>query len=412
MTTKKLRGAAPSRVRSGLILVAGLVLSACASGTQTELLSDYDPVPNQVNRPAAEVDTSKLWLPLQLAEQQVVSPGWRTPPHTIADVYLSAEHHDDVLTFQAVDATGMVLWEAQRPLSCTGFTLTTANDQHLAILTDIDAEVQTFGRTVAAGYDLHTGELLWGPVDVPGPHHGPGTVFAAPPEAAMGSTGPKVVLDPATGQVLLDEQETPEIRILGEFHGTVLILQDGLVQSFAASTLADSGLAAEPQWTVPITEYGWEEQRLTATVPNPNPGVEHKAGAVLLGTHPTDRVLLELADGQLLAQEITDAGQDPASGTWVTVGQNFSGYDAQGERLFHEPADGLELIGVGGAIAYLKNSNGDIEARNVITGALSRSYNPQDTGQLVIPHIIDTDGTAILESQDSYYLAVNVDQTD
>lgn len=401
----KLPGIATSCGRIGFALAAAIAFSACGSGQEAELLPDYNPAPHQVNRQAAVADTSALRLPLQLSGQQVVAPGWGTPPHVAGDVYLSAEHHDDVLTFRAVDATGLILWEAQRPLSCTGFTLTSANDQHLAVLTDIDAEVQTFGHTVATGYDLHTGEQLWEPVDVPGPHHGPGTVFASPPEAAMGSIGPKVVLDPGTGQVVLDERDTPEIRILGEFHGTILVQNNGQVKLFDAATLATSGLEAEPQWSLPVTDHQWDEQRLTATAPEPNPGLAHNAGAVLIGTDSTDRALIQLTDGQLLAEELSEAGQDPSSRMWVTVGDDLSGYDANGEPIFDEPLDELGLIGIGGAIAYMKNPDGDIEARNVITGALSRSYDPQDTGQPVVPLIIDTNGAAILEGENDYYLA-------
>ena len=171
----------------GAALVAATLLSSCGSigGSQGHTLPDYDPQPAQVNAPAAEVKKDELRLPLQFTHQSVVAPGWQTPPHSADGVFLSAGHHDDVLTFRAVDDTGTILWEAQRPLSCTGFTLTTANNEGYAVLTDIDADVQTFGHTVAAAYDLHTGGQVWGPVEVPGPHHGPGTVFAAPPEEAV-----------------------------------------------------------------------------------------------------------------------------------------------------------------------------------------------------------------------------------
>ena len=405
-----MRNRVTSPVRIGVVLTAAVVLSACSSGQQTELLPDYDPEPQQVNSPAGTTDTSDLRLPLQLAEGQVVAPGWRTPPHTADGVSLSAEHHEDVLTFRAVDVTGTVLWEAQRPLSCTGFTLTSDGDQHVAVLTDIDAEVQTFGHTVASGYDLHSGEQLWGPVEVPGPHQGPGTVFASPPEAAMGSNGPKVVLDPATGEVLLDEREIQDIRILGEFYGTILVAHDGDVKAYAASTLADSGLDGDPQWSLPIADHQWDEEQLAVSVPSPNPGLEDDAGAVLIGTDSTDRALVRLGDGQLLAEELSDAGQDPSSQTWVTLGQELSGYDTEGELLFQEPQEGLELVGVGAAIAYVENPDGDIETRNVITGALSRSYDPQDTGELVVPHVIETDGAAILEGPDSYYLVPGAEE--
>lgn len=388
-------------------MLAAVVLTACgasANSQEQQLLPDYDPTPTQVNSSAVEVDKTDLWLPLQLAEQQVLSPGWLTEPLHADGVFLSAKHDDDVLIFRAVDATGSILWEAQRPRSCTGFALTAANDQHLAVLTDIDADVQTFGHTTATAYDLHTGQQVWGPVDVPGPHHGPGTVFAAPPEAAMGASGDKAVLDPASGQVLLDERQVPEVNILGEFYGLVLVARDDEVQAFDASALAESGFDADPSWSLSVADHKWDAEQLHAAVPGPNPGMENGAGAVLLGTNSTDRALISLTDGAIIAEEVAAAGQDSSSQTWVTVGEELAGYSAQGELLFAEALEGLQLIGVGGAIAYVENADGDIQTHNVITGALSRSYDPQATGELVVPQLIDTNGAAILEGAHSYYL--------
>lgn len=393
------------RMRLGAALAAAALLSACGdNGSQGQALPDYEPQPEQVNSPATEVNKDELRVPLQFTHQSVVAPGWQTPPHGADGVFLSAGHDDDVLTFRAVDDTGTILWEAERPLSCTGFTLTTADDTSYAVLTDIDADVQTFGRTVAAAYDLHTGEQAWGPVDVPGPHQGPGTVFAAPPEASMGASGPKVVLDSATGVVLIDERETPEVEILGEFHGIVLLMTNDQVQAHSATKLAESGPYAKALWTIPVAEYGWEAEKLSALSPTPNPGATEHAGAVLLGTDDTDRALVTLADGQVIADQLADAGQDPSSQTWVTIGQQVVGYDSSGDVLYEEPHDGLDLVGIGAAIAYVKNSEDDIEARNVMTGVIGRSYDPQTTGKLTVPTIIAENGAGVLEAEGTYYL--------
>ena len=94
-------------------MLAAVVLTACganATSQEGQLLPDYDPTPTQVNSSAVEVDKTDLWLPLQLAEQQVLSPGWLTEPLHADGVFLSAKHDDDVLIFRAVDATGSILW--------------------------------------------------------------------------------------------------------------------------------------------------------------------------------------------------------------------------------------------------------------------------------------------------------------
>src|SRR5690625_6968918 len=116
-------------------------------------------------------------------------------------MFLSAGGDDSVLTFRAVADTGSIRWEAQRPISCSGFTVTSEDEQRYAVLADIDSETQDLGDTVVNAYELDTGENHWGPVPVPGPHKGPGTVFAAPPDQGMGDSGAKVLLDPATGDV-------------------------------------------------------------------------------------------------------------------------------------------------------------------------------------------------------------------
>lgn len=399
---KNSRLAPKAQMFVGLTLVTALTLSACGSdGAQGQLLPDYDPVPVAVDTPAAEVDTSELRLPLQLADNQVLEPGWQTPPHYADDVFLSAADDDDVLTFRAVDTSGTVLWEAQRPLSCTGFTLTSGQDQSYAVLTDIDDDVQGFGNTVASAYDLHTGEAVWGPVDAPGPHQGPGTVFGAPPEEAMGDSGPKVLLDPATGNLLLDET-ADDVTILGEFHGTVLLMHNDQVEAYRADELADTGLTAEPLWTIPTDT--WDNNGLTARLPVTSSDPSDDPGAVLLGTNDTNRALVQLATGEVLADQLTAAGQDPSSQTWVTIGQQYAGYAADGQLLYQEANHGLQFRGVGAAVAYLENADGDLEARNVVTGDIGRSYDPQDTGALTVPTLITATGAGILDAGEQYYL--------
>lgn len=99
-----------------------------------------------------------------------------------------------------MSAEGTVLWTEERPLLCSAFVVTTSDDGPLAILMDITAGDTTMSETTVSAYDLRTGAERWGPVDVPGPHVGPGLVFAAPPPEARGSNGPRIALTrlPAT----------------------------------------------------------------------------------------------------------------------------------------------------------------------------------------------------------------------
>ena len=404
--TKRHCRAAQPWLLTGTLLAAAVTLSACSSShsaSQPQSLPEYVPDPVSVNEAASEVDTGKLRLPLQLEYVTVVDPGWQTPPHSVDDMFLSAGGDDTVLTFRAVDDTGTIHWEAQRPLSCSGFTLTSDDGQRYAVLADIDPDTENLGNTIANAYDLDTGESHWGPVPVPGPHQGPGTVFAAPPEEGMGDSGPKVVLDPATGDVLVDEAEQPQLSILGEFHGTVLLAQDDQIQAHSAHNLSQTGTDATPDWTIDAADYNWQPEEVTAAAPATLADADH--GAALIGTGTQDQVLIDLTDGQVLADQRADASQDPSSGTWVTLGHQLSGYDTDGRQLYAHPNDDLEFAGVGAAMAYLKNADGDLEAHNVVTGDIGRAYSPDDTGTVAVPTIITPTGSGVIEADDQFYLS-------
>jgi len=416
MPRSRAHDSASRRWIAGAALLALLTVSACAgSGTEGERLPQYDPAPRVVETQADAADRPALRLPLQFHDADVVDPGWQTPPQYADGVFLSAEHTGDVLTFRAVDTTGTVLWEADRPLSCTGFTLTSLEDTSFAVLTDIDAEVQGFDNTVASAYDVHSGERIWGPVDVPGPHLGPGAVFGAPTELAMGESGPKLVLDPATGEVLVDETHH-DVRVLGEFHGTVLTSTNEHIQAHHASALSDEGLEAHPLWTLDLAQYDWDTNRLSARSPVvlADPTGRTTPAAVLIGTDDNDRALVNLASAELLAEGLSDAGQDPSSQTWVTIGETLNGYDSTGKLLYEEPHQGLSFRGIGAAMAYLENTDGELQAHNVVTGKLGRSYDPEETGTLAVPTVITAPGAGAMEADGRYYLATvpEVEQPD
>ena len=138
------------------------------------------------------------------------------------------------------------------------------------------------------------------------------------------------------------------------------------------------------------------------------------SAAVLVGTNGQDQSLLDLATGEVLAEDLSDAAQDPTSQTWVTIGETLTGYDQTGKRLYEEPHDGLTFRGSGAAMAYLENADGDLEARNVVTGKLGRAYDSQATGTLAVPTVITAEGAGAMEADGRYYLATvpQVEQPD
>lgn len=392
----ELRSARRCRALAGLAVVT-LAVAACVPGGQdgaAEETPPYEPEPVQIDEAAPQAEQGRLRLPRQLQGLGLRDPGWDSPPRTADGVFLAPGETDGVLTFSAVDASGTILWQAERPVSCTGFTITSTGDRSLAVLTD-RADGEGFGATTATAYDLLSGEKVWGPVEVPGPHQGPGTVFAPPPEGAMGESGPGVVLDPSTGEVLVDERGDAAPRIVGEYRGTVLTAEDGRLQARRA---AESGTL----WNVELSELGWG----AGTVDGRRSATPDAQTAALIGVASDDAALIDLDSGDVIADDLRDAAEDPTSGTWITLGEDLAGYDSSGRRLFtHADASGLEIAGIGGVLVYLRSDQDRLQIHNVTTGAVGSAYDAEEEGTTAVPRHISVRGTGVVRSTYGYLLA-------
>ncbi|MGO1833428.1 MAG: hypothetical protein ACTH0C_02025, partial [Actinomycetaceae bacterium] len=219
------------RARWAAAVIAALVLVAC--GSEPEV----DREPRSAAHAPAEVDTEGLRMPLILGDAVLHDPGWSSAPQEHDGVYLAPATGSGTLEFRAVDSDGEALWTAERPLSCTGFTVSTGPDgEPIAVLTDTGTTDDTFAGVTATAYDLVTGAEVWGPVDVPGPYQGPGLVFAAPPEGPMGDTGRRTALDPRTGDPSVTEGEDDVDRVIGEYGGIVLTVAGETLGGAEAAT--------------------------------------------------------------------------------------------------------------------------------------------------------------------------------
>lgn len=181
--------------------VLAVAITACAPASAPDTGSVHlDRTSRSVGTPAPDYGDAELSLPPSFADARVLDPGWRVPPQETDGIYLAPRAEEDRVVVTAVSAEGTVLWTEERPLLCSAFVVTTSDDGPLAILMDITAGDTTMSETTVSAYDLRTGAERWGPVDVPGPHVGPGLVFAAPPPEARGSNGPRIALTrlPAT----------------------------------------------------------------------------------------------------------------------------------------------------------------------------------------------------------------------
>lgn len=384
------RGAAP--LLAAVVLLAGC--SAPDKETIGEEAPDYEPKPIEVNEPVPAAEAGQLRLPYQLQNAELLDPGWDTAPKFADGAYLAPAETGGVLTFTAADAEGETLWQAERPMACSGFTLTSDGDQALAILTDLKTQEGGFGPSTATAYDLHTGEEVWGPVEVPGPHQGPGTVFAAPPEEQMGEVGPKTVLDPATGEVIADET-TDDLHVIGEYHGTVLIADDTALHAY-------QGNADTPEWSLSLGEDGWDAETLfsqgaTSIAP---------LSAALIGIEADDLSLIDLETGDPIAEGLRDAAQEPTTGTWITLGEDFAAYDETGQQLFsRDEGEDMQLESAGAVIAYLRTEAGQVQAHNAITGDIAQAYDPAGEGPPIVPLQISATGTAVVQSEQGVLLA-------
>ena len=234
--------------RAGYLGVVLTVLVACSPPEPT--VRAIDPAPEILGSAAPVAEVDQRSLPYQLMEMAVVEPGWDQALEELDGLFLglATPDGDEALRYIATHSAGTLLWQAERPPTCTGFALSRADGNAIEVLTDVSSSAESLSQTMASAYDLVIGEQVWGPVEVPGPRQGPGLVFAAPASAsAMGSTGPRVVLDPASGEVLLDESEDPRTTVVGEYDGVVLAARDGALHARDAAS-------AQAHPTLPLDE--------------------------------------------------------------------------------------------------------------------------------------------------------------
>src|SRR5699024_10554961 len=286
------------RNRRLLSALAGPLVGAFALAGCSQAPDDFDRSPEQVTTDLDAFDASDLQLPLIIEPLELVEPGWDLPPKHLDDVFLSASTSDETLDFSAVDVHGSTLWQAQRPSGCTGFTVSTDDDgTPLAVLTDSDSSTDCDEDVTASAYDLETGKQKWGPVDVPGPMRGPGTVFAAddadPTEA--------LALDPATGEAVQDGSS--DVRRLGEYKGTI--------QSIDGQPLRTTG---EQAGEMSLSDNGWDDDELGA-VPDADPREDVIALDAGDGVGP----VLDRETGELLDDDARGVAQDASTGAVDTL---------------------------------------------------------------------------------------------
>lgn len=222
----------PIRPRTVALLSVMVLLTGCAAPTMSSTADT-----TSRDDPALPPPTVTEPLPRPWEEEELL---WTAPfssePKAAGSSFVgvSQDREGGDVHFLGVDREGRTQWSARRDPECTAFAVThsTVEDKELVVLLDKerDPEQGFFGtRTSASAYDPNTGELVWGPTEVPGTLSGPGLVFATMQGSVMSDrTGPKVALDPNTGDVVADEQDGD--TVLHEQHGTLLVHRDGALR--------------------------------------------------------------------------------------------------------------------------------------------------------------------------------------
>ncbi len=386
-TAAERRTAVPHRRRASVVavVIAALALTACTSGSGPEgkgpaEVEGLDREPHVLSEELPEADAAGVRLPTQFDQLVTVEPAWDLPVQRGGDVFLSAEETEQALVFRAVDATGTVRWSAERPLACAGFVITRDSEgRDLAVLTDAEASDDDLSVTTASAYDLGSGEQVWGPVEVPGPHTGPGLVFEAPPEGFMGEAGHAAVLDPTTGESLDDADS----RAIGEFDGTILRVEGDDVTG--ASAPGD-------EWSTPLSELDAGASSLET-----HAAARAAEGLALLDTGDGAGPLLDLESGEVLAEDVHDVARDTSSGTTALLDDNgltVLGDDGE-EQLSMSVREGTTVEAVVGVLVYLRDGS-SVRVHNGITGGIAQAYAQDGKGLVAVPGLVTETGTGTL----------------
>ncbi|MFW7415829.1 hypothetical protein [Demequina sp. SO4-18] len=380
------------------VSLASIILAAC-SPTDAPAVHDSPPPPPSPSlerEPGpgidpAEFTTDGLRLPLQWDGAEFVDPGWEVTPQHLEGVFLVPVEADGRLVFTAIDSEGQALWTAERPLACAGFTLTLGRDgTPLAVLNDSTPTDGAIAQTTATAYDLRTGDTAWGPVDVPGPHQGPGLVYASPPAEAMGGTGPRVALDSATGDVAAAETDGGP-RVVAERHGTV-VTQEGTV-------LRATDSAGAMVWEAEAPAGAGEAHAV--------PGMVLGGPFLALDSGDDRAAVIDLADGSTVAPDVTSAAYDGATATLVaTDGRRAWALDtSSGETLWEVSASAeARAVAAGGAQVYLRQGE-TIHVHNALTGAANPGYEASQEGTIMVPRVIAGTGAAAFSHEGRVFLA-------
>lgn len=333
--------------------------------------------PVLVGERAEVVAHTEVNLPLEMTPMVVVDPGWTSAPFQLDGIFLAHREEEDRLRYVAAEQDGTVLWHADRPLTCTDMVLTRgAEGVPVAVLPDVSDGARTL-----SGYHLRTAELLWGPVEAPGPQAAIGLVRAA-------DGGPRTALAGDTGLPGLVEADLAGGRILGEHLGTVLRTE--------GEELVAVGAGGEERWRVPLPAgVAAAEAEILGAV---DPGTSFAAiGGTGTGDGRAAGAVLDLRDGRLIAEDARAVARDHVlEVTVVASGRLVRGLDDDGvEQWRHEDPEPLVLISAGERLAYaVRRQEGTVVVLDTGKGQMVQPYDVDAAHPLALPELFSAETAA------------------
>lgn len=322
-------------------------------------------------------------MPAAFSDTVTRDPGWDAQPQLGDGVYVGLRDTGDALEFSAVDHAGRMLWATERPRICSGFVVSSTDDHSVAVLMDVESTSSELSAPRASAYDLRTGRDEWGPVPVPGPHRGPGLVFAAPPRGFIGEAGARVALDPATGSVLADERELDGASIIGEY--------DGIAVTADAESVRARTTTGEV-WALSLSALGWNDAD-----PRDRAVRAIGEGRALFERADGTSALVDLRGGVILTTAVRDAVS--TDDVTVALADTIVARDRAGSVLWERaaPADAA-LVSAGLDTVYVRGVDG-VHALDARTGAPIPHAVPAGAAT-TIPRLISERGSAIIGSTD------------
>lgn len=388
-----------------LILGGGVlagVLSSCTTAPQTVGAQLVDDRVNYLR--AAPPDAVRA--PPNFHPRGLVQ--FDQPPTVSGDNFTSVLFPDgqrDALSVVEVGADGRG-WQIDTNPSCVGRTSTTVDGETLDVILDSDASFDgntLATRTVATAF-RDDGEIVWGPVEVPGPHRGPGLIFADTPKGVV-SNDPigAVMLDGRSGRPV-DAGLAENALYEGNGVGIAGTLDD--VAAFRTGDgvpLWDSASLARPAGTGP----DWQPTLIDAIGQSIGNVLFFRwtdtGGRSLVAAHRLeDGADLGIVPGELSGQSVIAARESMVYVmSKLNAGESVvSAISTRRGLVWSVPFTGeTVLASAGDGLVYLRH-NGEGVALKALDGSVALR------GAFAVPVAVLPDGTALIPTGEPYEYAL------